>query len=69
MKSILRWIFDPYINIFVIAIILVHISMGATSGETGKDRSSSSLCPHCADSEDAVWRCLHVDTMHNVASR
>ena len=70
MKSILRWIFDPYINVFVIAIILVHLSMGAKSGGSGKERSSkSSSCTFCQENEDVEWGCRHLDTTTKVAIR
>ncbi len=72
MKSMLRWIFDPYLNVFVIAIIIVHYSMGAKSVETGKDRSSasaSSSCPLCHENEDVEWGCRHLDTQNNLAIR
>ena len=67
MKSALSWIVDPYIHVFLVAMLLVYLSMGGTGSNESEAVSKPTGCSVCSNSEYGTTVCRHLLT-RDVAS-
>ena len=70
MKAIFGWVFDPYVDVVLIAIALVGFT--TASGPEGPDAIRSARsgdCQYCQNNAAAAWGCRHLVASNSVVIR
>lgn len=57
MKAVLGWILDPYVDILIVALILLRLAVGVGAGEEQVDTTPAKiLCRRC-DADHEFGKC------------
>ncbi len=60
MKSVARWIFDPYVHVFLIATVVAYLATAGLGGGESTASWKQLECAMCESLEGGASTCQHI---------